>query len=87
MMEIREGERIDLVLDNGERRITFDAPVREEGVKAARTIYRAESGPRRLYVDLDRQPCQDAMSGEAFDVTVTVLLDGYRYSGCGRDLR
>jgi uncharacterized membrane protein len=75
------------VTDNGERRITFDAPVRENGVKAARVIYRAESGPRRLYVDLDRHPCQDAMSGESFDVTVTVLLDGYRYSGCGRDLR
>ena len=35
---------------------------------------------------IEGQSCHDTMSGELFDTTVTVILDGKTYRGCGKAL-
>ena len=39
-----------------------------------------------LVIVLEGQTCRDTMSGEEFETTVTVVLDGNKYRGCGRAL-
>jgi uncharacterized membrane protein len=75
-------ERIELALELGTRRIDF--PYREPTVSGARTTYRAFSGTQELLVVLDRVPCNDTMSGEAFETTVTVTFENRTLYGCGQ---
>ena len=39
-----------------------------------------------LIIHLEPAPCQDSMSGEDFDWTAVVTLDGQAFHGCGRAL-
>jgi putative lipoprotein len=41
---------------------------------------------RRLEVLIERQVCEDGLSGEVFPARVRVTLDGRRWRGCGRAL-
>jgi uncharacterized lipoprotein YbaY len=80
-----ETVRLDLLANYGEDRHTFDAAERaadEDG----HTVYRATEGGRSIEVTLEDRACGDVMSGEAFEATVTVRLDGTTLSGCGRTL-
>ena len=83
-LEIRWGERIRFVYDYGEREVVTPAP-EPTGEEATRT-YHAETEAYDLTVTITDEPCTDAMSGERFEKTVTVELDGETYRGCGRAL-
>lgn len=83
-LEIREGERIRFVYDYGEHEAVVPAP--EPTVDEATRTYRAETEAHDLIATLTDEPCTDAMSGERFPTTVTVVLNGETYRGCGRPL-
>lgn len=85
-MEIRNGERIDLVYDYGESELRVPAP--EPSIDAAerRSIYRSGDGTTAIEVTIESGPCNDTMSGESFESRATVVIDGRTLHGCGRAL-
>jgi len=85
-MEIMRGEAIVLVTDYGSSRYEFPLPEPETEETARRTVYRATNADHELVIVIDGRPCNDTMSDESFSTTVTVVLDGREYSGCGRAL-
>jgi uncharacterized membrane protein len=87
-VEVDEGRRIQFVGDYGSTRVATPAPpptteTAAEGV-ANRVTYNARTEAHTLVLDVVRQPCRDAMSGEPFPTTAVVRLDGREYRGCGR---
>ena len=84
-LEIRDSERIRFVYAYGEQEAVTPAP--EPTRSGDRTVYRVETEAHDLTVTIVDEPCTDAMSGEAFEASVTVELDGETYRGCGRSLR
>lgn len=85
-LEITEGERIVLVTDYGETRYEFAAPDPSVDRLTAVTTYEISDREHELIIRLKDQLCHDSMSGEAFETTVIVSLDGKEYRGCGRYL-
>ena len=83
-LEIDNEKSMRLLYDYAERQATtpVPAPVSAGGV----TTYEAVTELHRLRVDIEVRPCSDAMSGEAFPSTVTVVIDGRTLHGCGRFL-
>ena len=79
-------DSIVLVTDYGERRYAFPTPAVEELPAERRSIYRASADGHALEVLLEARECRETMSGEAFETTVTVMLDGRMLRGCGRAL-
>ena len=49
-----------------------------------RVTYAARPAAHALSVEIVRQECRDAMSGERHPTTAVVRLDGREYRGCGR---
>lgn len=82
-LEIEEGARILVVVDYGEDRAVFPAPLPTVDPETGRTIYHARAGGRELTVVIEDRPCRDVMSGQPFEATVTATLDGRTYRGCG----
>lgn len=85
-LELEDGVQIVLVTDYGRRR--YEAPAPEPVVdEAARQVtFRTESRGQGMVVTLAPGPCEDTMSGEVFDTTVTVTIAGETLRGCGRAL-
>ncbi|MDZ7773517.1 MAG: hypothetical protein U5K31_12370 [Balneolaceae bacterium] len=48
--------------------------------------WQARTDAYSLSVIAEPLPCTDSMNGMQFPATVTVILDGHAYHGCGRDL-
>ena len=87
-VEVDEEHGITFVGDYGSTRVTVPAP-RPTTESAAppgpnRVTYTANAGARALVVEVVRQACRDAMSGEPSPTTAVVRLDGREYRGCGR---
>lgn len=80
-LEIRP-ERLELAV--GTRQLDF--PYRAPTAAGTRTTYRTFSGTQELNVLIDRVPCNDTASGEAFEATVTVLFENQAFYGCGQAL-
>lgn len=85
-LELDDGVQIVLVTDYGRRRYEMPAPEPEVDETARRVTFRAESRGNRLVLVLAPGPCEDTMSDETFDTTVTVTIDGETLHGCGRAL-
>lgn len=86
-VEVDEGRRIQFVGDYGSTRVALPTPPAATESAAGgvnRTTWRARGAARALVVDVVRQPCRDAMSGEPSPTTAVVQLDGREYRGCGR---
>lgn len=79
-------DSIVLVTDYGEQRYAFPTPAVEESPADRRSVFRATAGGHALEVLLEARACRDTMSGEAFETTVTVTVDGGTLRGCGRPL-
>lgn len=80
-------DRMRLVYDYGEARL--EVPLAGEPRAAADgkgSWFRGESGGRVMEVHLQLGPCRDTMSGQQFETTVTVILDGREFRGCGKAL-
>ncbi len=83
-MDIAEGEKILLVTDYGEHR--FEFPYASPDSSADREMYDITASGHHLVAVIERKPCNDSMSGRAFVATVTVTVDGKKYTGCGGPL-
>jgi putative lipoprotein len=74
-------ERIVLTTELGQRRTEF--PFREPTVAGKTASYHVFVGTQELLAVFDERPCNDTMSGEAFDKTVAVTFEGATMYGCG----
>jgi uncharacterized membrane protein len=86
-LELFEGDSMVFVTDYGERRVSAAWPVPRIEAATGRVLLEgraAANGP--LAVGLERRPCHDSMSGQPFEFTVAVTLDGIVHDGCGRQL-
>jgi membrane-bound inhibitor of C-type lysozyme len=85
-LEIIKGEKIVFIGNYGENRYDFVTPEPSIDQQARTTIYDAQNDEHELSVILKGRRCSDTMSGEAFETTVRVILDGKEYRGCGKAL-
>lgn len=83
-LEIFSGDSLRLVADYGERRV--NAPVGPPVLTDSMRAWQAQSETYHLSIIAEPLPCTDSMSGMRHPSTVTVILDGRAYHGCGRDL-
>ncbi len=83
LLEITNGEEILLVTDYGQERMSFAYVQPLEDKKARKTVFQIDATTSLL---IEGKPCIDTMSGESFQVTVTVALGGRVLKGCGRAL-
>ena len=83
LLEIKESEEILLVTNYGQNRIPFSYVDPEEDKTARKTFFPLDETSNIL---IEGKPCTDSMSGENFEVTVTVTLAGKKLQGCGRAL-
>ena len=86
LLEIRHAREMRLITDYGAD--TAVAPVPPPGTDSASgaRTYHAVAGARDLQVLIQPTACTDAMSGESYETTVTITLDGRAYQGCGGPL-
>jgi putative lipoprotein len=83
-LEVQSGRRLLFVVDYGMRRVsTPDPGAQLEGQTRG---YHARTESADLQVEIVAGQCVDTMSGEVFPSQVSVVLDGARFYGCGRDL-
>ena len=80
-MDIASGQKILLVTDYGEQRYEFPAP--DPDSANGRKVYDVSAAGHHLTSVIEDNPCNDSMSGRAFAATVTVMIDGKKYTGCG----
>jgi uncharacterized membrane protein len=85
-LEIKAGDKVVFVGDYGQTRYEFATPEPLNDQHARKTTYEVRTPEHELTVVLEALRCHDSMSGEPFETTVTVLLDGRTYRGCGRPL-
>ena len=71
----------------GTERVITPRPQVSAGASAGETVYAAVSEAHRLTVRIREVPCVDSMSGDRYETTVEVELDGKGYRGCGLRLR
>ncbi len=84
LLEITNGTEILLVTDYGQNRNSY--PYVEPVVyqEERRTQYVLESDG--VTVEIRGQRCSDIMSGEEFEVSVSIIMTDRRLEGCGRAL-
>jgi uncharacterized membrane protein len=83
LLEITNGEEILLVTDYGQNRKSLPYVEPREDKAARKTIFPVDDN---ISVLIEGKSCTDVMSGEAFEVTVTVTLGEKTLHGCGRAL-
>jgi len=84
-MEIHH-DTIVLVADYGAATYEFETPEPIEDQAGRQTTYEVTTDSHSMTVLLEGGGCTDTMSGEEFEVTVTVTLDDRTLRGCGRPL-
>jgi putative lipoprotein len=84
MVEIDREKSIEVVADYGEKKASTPVPAPRDS--AGTTIYEASTEATRLTIHIREAACHDAMSGEAMTHSVTMILNGTEYRGCGRYL-
>jgi len=83
LLEIRNGEEILVVTNYGQDRKVFPYVDPREDKAARKTVFEVDAHTSVL---IEGKPCSDSMSGETFDTSVTVILGGQVFKGCGRAL-
>ena len=83
LLEITNGEEILVVTNYGQERKSLPWVEPQEDKAARKTVFPVDDTTRVL---IEGKPCTDSMSGEAFEVTVTVTLGDKTLRGCGRAL-
>ena len=72
-----------LVTNYGADEFDFPTPDPLVDSVARRTVYEVEAAGHSLRVEIRGTECFDDMSGERFETTVLLELDGKTYRGCG----
>jgi hypothetical protein len=86
LLELRHGGAIRLITDYGADTVVAPVPPSETDSTTRARTYHAVAGARDLRILVQPTGCTDAMSGEPYETTVTVTLDGRAYQGCGGPL-
>ena len=86
LLELKHSGQIRLVADYGNDTVVAPTPPAETDSATQARTYHAVAGARDLRVLIQPTACTDAMSGEPYETTVTVTLDGRAYHGCGGPL-
>jgi putative lipoprotein len=84
LLEISDGAEILLMLDYGENRKSY--PWVEPVVYQEERMTRYIIDEGELIIEIRGQHCEDVMSGEQFEVSVTIIMPDRRLAGCGRAL-
>jgi len=84
LLEITDGVEILLVTDYGETRtsLPYVEPLVYQEERRTQFVLDAAN----TIVEIRRVPCQDLMSGEEFEVTVSIKQTDRELHGCGRAL-
>ena len=85
-LEIIKSEKIVFVGNYGQKRYEFITTEPSVDQQARTTVYEVQNDKHEVSVIISGRRCRDTMSGEAFETTVTVILDGKKYRGCGKAL-
>ena len=86
LLEIRHAREMRLITAYGaDTAVTPVPPRRIDSTTGARSYHAVTEG-HDLQVLIQPTACNDAMSGESYETTVTVALDGHAYHGCGGPL-
>lgn len=85
-LEIRKGKEIRFRYGCGLRRATTPAPAPEIDAASGTRVYQAVTEANNLRVIIEPAECTDVMSGERFENTVSVTLNGKKHHGCGGPL-
>ena len=83
-VEIIPGDRIVIEADYGERHVTVPDP--GATIRGEQTVYHAVTEAHDVRLVITHEPCHDVMSGERFEYSVHLTIDGQAYHGCGRRL-
>ncbi len=83
LLEITNGKEILIVTDYGQNRVAYPYVEPQVDQAAARTVYQVDTG---VSVLIEGIACNDSMSDESFEVTVTLTIDADAFKGCGRAL-
>ena len=83
LLEIKNGEEILVVTNYGQNRNVFPYVDPQEDRAARKTVFQVGANTR---VVIEAVPCNDSMSAESFQSTVTVTLGVQVLKGCGRAL-
>lgn len=84
LLEITNGEEILLVTNYGENSVSY--PYVEPVVHQEERRTEFITGVDGTIVEIRGVPCRDTMSGEKFEVTVTIKQTDRELQGCGRAL-
>ena len=80
-LEIQHGRQMLFVSSYGNNRVLLPTP--EPELDAELATYRVSDDSHDMQVEVTVEYCQDSMSGEVFDNSVRLRLDGTEYLGCG----
>ena len=83
LLEVKNGEEILIVTDYGQNRAAYPYVEPREDKAAEKTVFQVDED---VSVLIENIRCTDSMSGESFEVTVTLTTGGQAYKGCGRAL-
>jgi putative lipoprotein len=83
MLEITIGEEILVVTNYGEAKESYAYVEPQEDKAASKTVFQLDVDTRIL---IEGKLCADSMSGESFEVTVTLTIGAKTLKGCGRAL-
>ena len=70
----------------GKDQYVFTTPKPTVVGQTGTTIYLIQDAEHTMTIILRDQQCHDDMSGEAFDMAVTLVFDGRRFRGCAKAL-
>lgn len=84
-LEIRP-ELISYVTDYGNTSRIFARPQPTVDQSGRRVTYLVHDNEDTIHIQIEGRPCQDSMSGEEFEATVTIRINDTSYRGCGRPL-
>jgi putative lipoprotein len=85
-LEIRNGDRLQFVYDYGQSEVIAPAPDPLVEAGSRQATYDIQTDTYMLTVRIHGSECIDSMSGEMFESSVVVDLDGKTFQGCGRAL-
>ena len=86
ILEIKEYSKTVFITGYGKQKFTFKTPHSSVDYFAKKTTYKTRTNEHALEIFLDGKPCNDSMSGEVYETTVFIGMDGLGYHGCGKAL-
>jgi uncharacterized membrane protein len=85
-LEIRHQSKLILVTNYGSEKYELDLPEPDIDKTNRTTRYNIDQDGQKIDLTISGKPCRDSMSGEQFESSVEVMLNGGTLRGCGRAL-